>query len=300
MKMTSVFISHSAAQDIEPLLSLLKSENVKCHDSFDLAAGQDIAEGILSSISRSDAVIAVLSNDAGFSNVTFEIGYATALRKPVLLLLNTEASMPRFAYNLRHIVSDITDSDVLKIGIKSFLKEAGKGSPTRRKGGQSRKATTANEDAVRHVVNRIVHDRATIDGQTAETLVADLLRAAAVTHVEEQSGSRDRGVDFAVWSDAVQTSLGNPILIEVKAGNLDYARLQTAYERLVNQVLGSEARFGLLLYLDHSGQRFKRPAKWIPTVLALDVEDFANDLLFKSFANVLMEKRNSLAHGRPE
>ena len=94
--------------------------------------------------------------------------------------------------------------------------------------------------------------------------------------------------------------MGNPILIEVRTGNLDLARLQSAYERLVAQVLGSDARFGVLLYLDHSGRRFMRPKNWVPSVLALDAEDFANDLLSKSFANVLMEKRNNLAHGRPE
>jgi hypothetical protein len=300
MKITSVFISHSAAQNIEPLLSLLKSENIKSHDSFDLAAGHDIAEGILSSISRSDAVIAVLSNDLGFANVSFEIGYATALRKPMLLLLNPAASMPGFAYNMRHIVSDITDSEVLKIGIKRFLEEATKRSPSRRKDNQPKTTMNPNENTIRNLANRIAQDRATIDARTAEEIVANLLRAAAVTLVEEQSGSRDRGVDFAVWSDALQTSLGNPILIEVKAGNLDHARLQNAYERLVSQVLGSEARFGVLLYLDHSGRRFKRPANWVPSVLALDVEDFAHELLSKSFANALMEKRNSLVHGRPE
>ncbi len=230
MKISTVFISHSAGQSIEPLLTLLKAENVKSYGFFLTwpSYGHDISEGILSAISKSDAVIAVLSKDSGVANVIFEIGYATALRKAILLLIDPAASMPEFMHNVRHIVSDVADSNVLRIGIRKFLEASTKSSSSRRKYGQPKTPVNSNESTIRALVNRIGRDRTTIDGQTAERIVADLLRASAVTLVEEQSGSKDIGVDFAVWSDALETSLGNPILIEVKSGNLDDVRLQSA------------------------------------------------------------------------
>jgi len=83
----------------------------------------------------------------------------------------------------------------------------------------------------------------------------------------------------------------------VKATKLNKMSFRAAYSRLAKQVQESDANAGLLLYLDKGGQRFGKPATWIPTVLWLDAEDFAKELLKKPFADVLLERRNRAVHG---
>lgn len=300
MKTPIVFVSHSGTHEIGPLLRLLSNEKAKVAESFDSPPAENLATRIQSLIHGADAMIAVLGSGPGTENVFYEIGYASALRKPILILLRPGLTIPEFAAGARFVVADIMDSEVLGLGVKTFLRGLTKRGSSRNKPTASKANKKSDKVLIQALVHRVVEQRSSISPREAERLVADLLRAAAVTEIEEQTASRDHGVDFAVWSDALQSSLGNPILIEVKAGNLDHGRLQTAYERLVSQVLGSGARFGILLYLDHSGKRFKRPNKWIPSVLVLDVEDLANELLSKSFPNALMERRNRLVHGLPE
>jgi hypothetical protein len=129
-----------------------------------------------------------------------------------------------------------------------------------------------------------------------ERTVAQLLRVSRTTAIEGK-GARDRGADFAVWSDSLRSSLGSPILIEVKATNLNHFSFRAAYSNLAKQVQESGSAAGLLLYLDKSGKRFPRPATWIPSVLWFDAEDFAKELSRKSFGEVLAEQRNKIVHG---
>lgn len=134
------------------------------------------------------------------------------------------------------------------------------------------------------------------DSVQVERVVAEILRRAGAT-VEEYGDPKEHGVDFAVWSDALQRSLGNPILIEVRASQLNEKSFQHAYSRLTRQVQESGSAAGLLLYLERTGKRFEKPEAWVPSVLWFDVEDFAKRLSEKSFAEVLVERRNRTVHG---
>jgi len=71
------------------------------------------------------------------------------------------------------------------------------------------------------LIRQISRARQSANPADVQRLVAEILRAAQITAVEEYKEAKDRGVDFAVWSDSLQSSLGNPILIEVKATKLN-------------------------------------------------------------------------------
>jgi hypothetical protein len=117
-----------------------------------------------------------------------------------------------------------------------------------------------------------------------------------VTAVQETKGG-DRGVDFVVWSQPLQTSLGNPLLVQVKSGKLSGVTLRGSYNQLHTQVLKLGAVAGLLLYLDANGRRFDDREYRSPVVLGFDLEDFAKDLSHKTFEKVVIERRNRLVHG---
>ncbi len=291
----NVFISHSAQSRIAPLRDLLKREGISFQDSFDPSKSSDILESIRVKLQTADAVIAVITREA--TNVFFEIGFAMALQKPVLVLLSPGVTLPSFAAPATYLTSDLSDSDVLRLGVRRFLEDSKKRILKVRQPRKEHVDAQHDGRVIQNLVERFHAVRQSARPLQVERLVADLLRAADITALEEYSEGRDRGVDFAVWSDSLRPSLGNPVLIEVKATKLNKMSFRAAYSRLAKQVQESDANAGLLLYLDKGGQRFGKPATWIPTVLWLDAEDFAKELLKKPFADVLLERRNRAVHG---
>jgi hypothetical protein len=295
-----VYLSHSAAQNVAPLRRLLEQEGVDLQGSFDFSARGDMTDAAQSAIKKATAFIAVLDSSA--VNVYFEIGIATALRKPVLILLGPGMTAPAFISGVRHLVSGVTDSDILRLGVKSFLREARTRrhakAPTSRSGLLS--TGRPNHGRIQTIIEELKEGRASLAASAIEHVAAELLRAAAITAIEEQSPGKDRGIDFAIWSDSLHASRGNPILVEVKAGSLDNAKFAHAYDQLVSSVFKAEARAGLLLYMDRNGRRFSKPDKWVASVLTFDLEDFARELLTKSFAETIVERRNRAVHGLSE
>jgi hypothetical protein len=291
----NIYISHSANSQIGPLRDLLQKDGISFRDSFDPSAASDISEMIRAEIQAADAVIAVISKDA--PNVFFEIGVATALRKPVLALLSPGVTVPSFAAPLAYLTSDLTDSDVLRLGVRRFLDKSNMRPSKIRKTPKDSSAVLHDRRPLQNLTERILLLRQSGTPAEIQQLVADLLRAAEITAIEEYKDATDRGVDFAVWSDSLRRSLGSPILIEVKAAKLNEMSFRVAYSRLAKQVQESDSTAGLLLYLDKNGNRFKKPATWIPSVIWFDVEDFAIELSKRSFAEVLIERRNRAVHG---
>ena len=96
-------------------------------------------------------------------------------------------------------------------------------------------------------------------------LVHSVLTSAGVTSVQDDAGSRDRGVDFVVWSDSLRGSFGNPVLIEVK-GYLERAQFQSAYYRLTKwTVIEIRRRSPSVSEKARSG--IQRNQRWNPLVL---------------------------------
>jgi hypothetical protein len=289
-----VFISHDARQEVEILRKLVQSEGASVDDSYGVSDSEDILKRSSQSVASSDAIIAVLGE--GASNVLFEMGLAMGLGKPVLLLLEPGTKVPSFVPPSTFLSSDLTDSVVLRLGIKQFLTDVSKRPARTRTERETSSDRPAGEPAIRELIKTLKKFRAGRNPAEIESIAGALLQAANAGTVEHHRGS-DPGVDFAVWSDALAPSLGNPILVQVKAAELDEMSFRVAYSRLVRQVQDSEARAGLFLYLDAKGRRFGRPTTWVPNVLSFDLEDLANELSHKSFAKVLTEHRNKAVHG---
>jgi len=259
-----------------------------------------VPETVLAEIQAADAVIAVISEET--SNVFFEIGMAVGLRKPVLALLSPGITVPAFGSSFNYLTTDLADSEVLRLAVKRFLHKPRERHKKRRKKRRKKQLIRKSDSQipgtpVHAIIEQLSVLRQSGDGYALERTVAELLRAAGVSTVEQYKGAADRGVDFAVWSDELRSSLGSPILIEVKSSKLDEMSFQIAYSRLAKLVQESGSAAGLFLYLDKGGRRFQKPANWIPSVLWFDLEDFAKRLSRKSFATVLVEHRNRIVHG---
>ena len=256
-----------------------------------------ITDGVVSDIHDADFVIGILEEEA--ARVFFEVGFASALQKPVLLISEPGISLPFEMTQHRLVTAGIEDSEILKLTIRGFLKELeSKRSHKRTRTRSELDPRQRDTAAVRDALHTIQELRPQASEMELSRTTSELLRAAGVTALEEFGGTREVGADFAVWSDALSTTFGNPILIELKAGDLDQARWNAAHEHVARALGDSGARLGLILYLDRRGRRFTEDRHWVPLVLSFDLEDFAAALVDKPFADVLLEHRNKLVHGQ--
>lgn len=289
-----IFISHSANTPVSALLSLLHEEDAIIRGSFELAPAPNPMESIHAEIHSADAVIVVLESDA--SNVLFELGIAFGLRKPTLVLVKPGDSVPAFAAFTRYLTYTGSVTEILKLGVEGFLGTLRPHKTTKRPERQKERVSSDQESRLRTLSEEIKRLRARPQQQQLHALVHSVLTSAGVTSVQDDAGSRARGVDFVVWSDSLRGYFGNPVLIEVK-GYLEGAQFQSAYLRLTKLVSESKSAAGVLLYLKKPGQSFGRPQGWNPLVLWFDIEEFTNELLHRNFAEILVERRNVMVHG---
>src|SRR5690606_38479090 len=82
---------------------------------------------------------------------------------------------------------------------------------------------------------------------------------------------QDKGVDFALWLDEVDPILGNPILIEVKTGDITPEQLNNGERQLQNYLAKTKSKVGLLLYLDKPGKKFPLGSSLDPLVIRTDL-----------------------------
>ena len=130
-----------------------------------------------------------------------------------------------------------------------------------------------------------------------EQRTADFLREAAFI-LSEPSESRDQGADFAVWIDEVQHSLGNPLLVEVKAGDLSGPRLEEATSQLRHYVAKTHGRCGLVVYWDRQSRDFPAVSVGWPLVFRLSGRTLARLASQGLLAQELVRLRNDAVHGK--
>jgi len=290
----NIFLSHSANTPVSALLTLLKDEDAIIRGSFELPPGSNPMESIRTEIQSADAVIVVLDSDA--SNVLFELGIAFALRKPTLVLVKPGDSVPPFAAFTRYLTYTGSVTEILKLGVEGFMGTVRPHKPTKLPERPKRQRSVETSDRLPTLTEEIERLRVHPHEQQLHALVNSVLTSAGVTSVQDDAGTRDRGVDFVVWSDSLRGSFGNPVLIEVK-GYLERAQFQFVYQRLTRLVSESQSAAGLLLYLKKPGQTFDRPQGWNPLVFWFDIGEFSVELLHRNFGEILLERRNRLVHG---
>ena len=290
-----IFISHSAMTPVSALLSVLNEEDATIRGSFEFEAARNPMESIHREIHSADAVIVVLEPEA--SNVLFELGIAFALRKPTLMLVKPGESVPPFVAFSSYLTYTGSATEILRLGVEAFL---GTLRPPKTKRSVRHKPRPSSEKHGQLPTLTEEIGRLREDPRESEllSLVQKVLTSAGVTMVQEDAAFHDRGVDFIVWSDSLRGSFGNPVLIELKA-YLDGTQFQAAYRRMTKLVGESSSAAGVLLYLRRPGQSFEKPEGWNPLVLWFDIEEFITELLHRSIAEILVERRNLLVHGLP-
>jgi hypothetical protein len=288
-----IFLSHSARNPVSAVKLILTDLGAEVFDSFDPTSAENLTSTLPDAVRQIDAIVAVV--DEPSPNVFYELGVATAIGKPALVLQSPETFLPPFLAQVPHITSDFRDSKSLRFAIEQFLNNTvnSVGLPSKPRWSLSAASSSEELAALARELSNLRYEGGP---KEAERLLADFLNVAHVRTVE-RGPLDEKGADFAIWSDGVSSTLGNPILVELKTGRIEKMNFRVAYSNLAHAVQGSGAAAGLFLYLDRRGQRFDKPNTWVPTVFFCDLEDFASRVIGAGFDRTVLDLRNEQVHG---
>jgi hypothetical protein len=291
-----LFISAPASVKIGALRTILSELGARVSDAFDFAPGDPLNETTTRRISKADGVVVVYPDAS--ASVAFDAGSAAALRKPTFVLLDPAAPIPAFIQSQLYLRSSLKDTDTLRASLTRFVQDLKvKRRPLSRR--VRREDDSEKSGPISSFLGHLSHYRASSTPSEIERRVIAILKSSGV-QVESKSSGRDDGVDCVVWSEQLSGTIGNPIIIQIKAGKLVASQLVRADERLQRYLEATGARCGILLYLDRTGKRFRDYQPRSAAILRFDIEDFARKLQSHSFEEVLLTERNRMVHGGAE
>jgi nucleoside 2-deoxyribosyltransferase len=291
MPLSRCFISASADVNTQVLISLLKSKGVCSIDAYTVSR-HHISPSVEDEIESSDFLLAVFSPKTPNPNVLYEIGFAKGAKKPIFLIVQDEGAIPQFLTETVYVRSSLGDRQLISFYLDQFLSK--------------------QEESVKKVTlwtkkPSLKLDKANLEKQlesireqgawmTFLQLVKDLFESQGFI-VDASNSMMDKGADMSIWVDSLESSFGNPILVELKMGNLSERVLKTAEEQMRSYLNKTNARSGLLIYFDRRGRRFCQSKLQLPLVIRLSISDLIEKSAERPIDRVLLRERNRVAHG---
>lgn len=254
-KKISCFISASNIQELKTIRQLLQSMNIETTDAYDYQYGDPIDINLKSRIRKSDFVVIVLSNTD--KNALYELGICEGLGKPVFLLMRDEAVIPHITQKYFYLKLQPDKEDILKASLQQFINQLSKNHKLRNRPKKYSKEKHSKTVFSKYI-NEIKELRLTGDPIQVEDLLHNIFQELQILfdYRENRTSKIDKGVDFAIWDERLSNVVGNPILVELKIGNLSKGIINRAELQLKNLLLNANTNMALLLYLDRSNKRF--------------------------------------------
>ena len=282
--------------EVTSLIRALQDKGVAVSRSDELSAGISIIHAIPERIFYSDFVVAVLSKPEFDANVYFEIGLAQGLGKRTLLFATEENQSVPFDHEHHYIVrSSLSNETAVEFAIEQIISAPPK-SAQRARGLPLDSRGKPLETESKYFLNRLNQIPTEDRGLLLEAFVADLLLACGV-EVLSESSRKEKTADFAVWSDELEQTVGNPLVIEVKRALRSKSVIGEAGQQLSKYVANGRGNWGLLLYKD--GRKPSSVARDIlpPNIICLRLDELLEQLRNSSFSKVIKHHRNNLVHG---
>lgn len=293
------FISAPYETDTSTIKSILAENNVEVFDIYDFSIGESIQQILKRKIRQSDFALFVISHDN--QNVLYEMGVCEGMGKQHIIFLDKDYKIPFYVENKLFLRANLNDRKFLQLSIENILQEVRKNKKpsTRKRKTKEGKRRIYNQDIkenLRSYLSQINNLRKSGQGRELEHLIEEIFKTINLNYVQNLSYA-DKGVDFALWNDELGRVIGNPIIVEVKYGNLTTESFKKAEYQIKRYTEQSDAKLALLLYLDKRNKRHKIKSSLRPLIISYDIEDFVKDLMSESFENIILSQRNKIAHG---
>lgn len=135
------------------------------------------------------------------------------------------------------------------------------------------------------------------DERQMHRLVTRILETDAITVITPRP-RMDVMPDMSLWVDALESVWGNPTIVELKYGTLSERRILEAQRQLLSYLTKTNAKAGIVIYLDKAGRRFEVEEFLSPNILCFELFDLVSDLEEFTFEEIVTRRRNVLVHGK--
>jgi hypothetical protein len=292
-RIRSCYLTAPAGSNLGVLTKALRQRDIQIVVPQGLPVETDLAPEIAGLLAEVDLVIGVVTRERRSDWVLFELGQAWSMGKRILLFTPPNITyLPSTLQRFLTVRANLSNREAIEFALDQLL-----AAPER---------TVASEPAL--PPKRILGPAADryLQGSfqvgtrmhpfELERLVADALRDGGVDVLSTKPGA-NQGADLAIWSDALQPDVGNPLLVEIKSRLRDSRVAADAARQLSKQVAASGSAWGLLLYGEStpSAARTSLP----PNVLLLSLETLFKRMRYESFDGIVRDLRNRRVHGEP-
>lgn len=289
------YISAPANSDLSLINEMLDRLQIEYHNFYDFSVGSSFSDLIKRKIRESDFVLALISESN--QNVLFELGVAQGLNKPMFLLVKKGVKLPFYLEDKLYYQTDWDrDTDLIELSLKNYIDDISRKSSKRKSKSLSDKNLTIDETNDFIIkLRKLREESKEVDLTNLLLQVFDRLKINAVSELSADNRAR---VDIAVINEKLSPYFGNPLLFEIKSGNISPSKIESAEEQLKSYIELTDAKAGVLLYLDRENKRFDYGNKISPFILRFDIEDFILGIASDGFERYLIKTRNELVHGK--
>lgn len=292
------------SQDLLPLKYLLEKYRIS---SLDHINNQDsnlnISPAVEADILKSDFFIGVITKIVD-PNIFFEIGIARGAKKPIFLIIDGYELAPSLE-NITYVFASTNEVDKIEFSLDQFLSNYSIKNKNLKRFISWYNVNDSDKDknlkSICNIWSLSEKDLKKCDYKIEKEIdIYDELRCwlKSSNVITKENQMRDQGADMSIWVDGLETIIGNPILVEIKYGNLSHNKLINSEDQLRNYVKKINGTIGLLIYFDKTGKKFdSKEVNW-PLVIWLDFHDLISSLKKETLAEIILEKRNKMVHNK--
>jgi hypothetical protein len=289
------FISAPASVDTSVIRQALECRGFAPYEIDDRPeVGVSIPELLDDCLNRAELVVAVLGSGKAKENVLFEVGYAMALRKRILALVQPDEEPPLLEIPYLRVGAD--NREAIEFGLDQILNAPW---PGRKKAADQVRKTKPIGDRADALLDKLTLALGHSDEQELSEIVMEALGASGIESLSysAKSGAHNGRADFAIWSDDFEPWVRNPLVIEVRSRLDRAAELDEALALLTTMLEKTHTAWGLLLYGVADFPLGAKAARH-PHVFVMSLEEFLRSLKDRSLAQSLIHLRNLRVHGK--
>jgi hypothetical protein len=289
------FISCAIGTNINKLVKLLQKHNIEIVDFPESASQLSFTTAVETTIRDIDFVIAVLA-DTQPVNVIYQIGLARGMNKPVIILTGKNQkdvfwSVPSGILAIR---ATPDDEEAVEFNLEQFLSKQKMPVSNRI---SDRGSSTPLLSIERY--ERVIQSQPVKEAEIARELYG-ILSDDFTNRIQAEKnldGPNTTRADLVVWLEELEGKTNNPVIIEIRAGELSQESLSNADQKLKSYLKISGSDIGLLVYSDRRGSRFQQKQAEYPITLWFEFTELLSAMTQQSLSRVILERRNSIVHG---
>jgi hypothetical protein len=315
------FLIAPAAADLFAIRQVLRRHGI---DSFTAEEvnlpGGSLADVIQEGIGRADLIVAVLGDRD--PSVFFELGFARALRKRTLVLVNDDELVPMLgSFGLFHLRTQPNNVEVIEFGLSLLLKAPPHNGNRRANLPEPTKPIGPFADELLKILS-FIRDKPLYTQFELEQLVMQAISrsgVSAMTRAEPPSSTSlvesygytnllDTATTraeppsstpaLAVWSDDLEPWIANPLLIQVRTHLPKEEELKSLSAQMSGSTSSANMSWALLIYGDTGNCQHEPPTLQGSRILAISLEKFLTNLRTIGFGELIWRLRNERVHGR--